>query len=97
MADAALPTAVTAPAPLGVRRDGYLVRTLEGEQIGVVTSGSPSPTLKKNVAMAFVPPAEATLDNEVAIEIRGNLVKAKVVPTPFYKRVRNKPAAAPTA
>ncbi|AFL89861.1 glycine cleavage system T protein [Terriglobus roseus DSM 18391] len=81
----------------GIARDGYLVRTLEGEQIGVVTSGSPSPTLKKNVAMAFVPPAEATLDNEVAIEIRGNLVKAKVVPTPFYKRVRNKPAAAPTA
>ena len=78
----------------GIARDGYPVRTLEGEEIGVVTSGSPSPTLKKNIAMAFVPPAEATLDNVVAVEIRGNLVKAKVVPTPFYKRLRTpKPAA----
>jgi aminomethyltransferase len=76
----------------GIARDGYLVRTLEGEEIGVVTSGSPSPTLKKNIAMAFVPPAEAALDNVVAIEIRGNLVKAKVIPTPFYKRVRTKTA-----
>ena len=75
----------------GIARDGYLVRTLEGEEIGVVTSGSPAPTLKKNIAMAFVPPAEATLDNVVAIEIRGNLVKAKIVSIPFYKRVRSKP------
>ena len=82
----------------GIARDGYLVRTLEGEEIGMITSGSPSPTLKKNIAMAFVPPAEATLDNVVAIEIRGNLVKAKVVPTPFYKRVRTpKAATAPSA
>lgn len=76
----------------GIARDGYPVHTLEGEEIGVVTSGSPSPTLKKNIAMAFLPPAEATLDNVVAVAIRGNLVKAKVIPTPFYKRVR-KPAA----
>ncbi len=75
----------------GIARDAYPVRTLEGELIGVVTSGSPSPTLKKNIAMSFVPPEEATLDNIVAVEIRGALVKAKVVPTPFYKRVRSKP------
>lgn len=75
----------------GIARDAYPVRTLEGELIGVVTSGSPSPTLKKNIAMAFVPPEEATLDNIVAVEIRGALVKAKVIPTPFYKRVRSKP------
>ncbi|MGI4853209.1 MAG: glycine cleavage system aminomethyltransferase GcvT [Janthinobacterium lividum] len=77
----------------GIARDGYPVRSLEGELIGVVSSGSPSPTLKKNIAMAFVPPEEAALDNEVAVEIRGGLVKAKVVPTPFYKRVRTKPVA----
>ncbi len=80
----------------GIARDGYPVRSIEGEPLGVVTSGSPSPTLKKNIALAFVPPSEAALDNVVAVEIRGNLVKAKVVPTPFYKRVRTK-AAAPTA
>lgn len=78
----------------GIARDAYPVHTLEGERIGVVTSGSPSPTLKKNIAMAFLPPSEATLDNVVAIEIRGNLVKAKVVPTPFYKRIRTKPSVA---
>ncbi|SDE65628.1 glycine cleavage system aminomethyltransferase GcvT [Terriglobus roseus] len=72
----------------GIARDGYPVRSLAGEPLGVVTSGSPSPTLKKNIALAFVPPAEAELGNEVAVEIRGNLVKAKVIPTPFYKRVR---------
>jgi aminomethyltransferase len=72
----------------GIARDGYPVRSIEGELLGVVTSGSPSPTLKKNIALAFVPPAEAELGNEVAVEIRGNLVKAKVIPTPFYKRVR---------
>jgi aminomethyltransferase len=80
----------------GIARDGYPVRTLEGEEIGVVASGSPSPTLKKNIALAFVPPAEATLDNVVAVEIRGQLVKAKVVPTPFYKRIRT-PSPAATA
>jgi len=78
----------------GIARDGYPVRSLTGEPLGVVTSGSPSPTLKKNIALAFVPPAEAELGNEVAVEIRGNLVKAKVIPTPFYKRVRTpKPVA----
>ncbi len=78
----------------GIARDAYPVRTLEGESIGVVTSGSPSPTLKKNIAMAFVPPDEAVPDNIVAVEIRGALVKAKVVPTPFYKRVRSKSVSA---
>lgn len=77
----------------GIARDGYPVRSIEGELLGVVTSGSPSPTLKKNIALAFVPPAEAELGNEVAVEIRGNLVKAKVIPTPFYKRVRTPKAA----
>ena len=72
----------------GIARDGYPVRSLEGELLGIVSSGTPSPTLKKNIALAFVPPAEATLDNVVAVEIRGQLVKAKVIPTPFYKRVR---------
>ncbi len=75
----------------GIARDGYPVRTLEGELIGVVTSGSPSPTLKKNIAMAFVPVHEAVHGNEVAVEIRGGLVRARVVGTPFYKRVK-KPA-----
>ena len=75
----------------GIARDGYLVRSIEGELLGVVTSGSPSPTLKKNIAMALVPAADTVHGNEVAVEIRGQLVRARVVATPFYKRAK-KPA-----
>jgi aminomethyltransferase len=70
----------------GIGRDGYPVCTVAGEKIGVITSGSPAPLLKKNIALAFVPIQYATLDEVVAVEVRGQLVKARVVPTPFYKR-----------
>src|SRR5580698_11285621 len=70
----------------GIGRDGYPVFSLEGKRIGEITSGSPSPFLKKNIAMAYVPMDYTALDTEVAIEIRGQMVKAKVVPLPFYKK-----------
>ena len=70
----------------GIGRDGYPVLALNGERIGEVTSGSPGPFIKKNIALAYVPVAYAALDTEVAVEVRGQPVKAKVVPTPFYKR-----------
>jgi aminomethyltransferase len=70
----------------GIGRDGYPVFTIAGERIGEVTSGSPAPFLQKNIALAYVPVQFATLGEIVAIEIRGQLVKAKVVATPFYKR-----------
>jgi aminomethyltransferase len=70
----------------GIGRDGYPVCTVAGERIGVITSGSPSPFLKKNIALAFVPVQYSGLDEVVAVEVRGQLVKARVVPTPFYKR-----------
>ena len=70
----------------GIGRDGYPVCTVSGERIGAITSGSPAPFLKKNIALAYVPVQFAALDEIVAVEIRGQLVKARVVPTPFYKR-----------
>ncbi|MEG9435603.1 glycine cleavage system aminomethyltransferase GcvT [Edaphobacter sp. HDX4] len=70
----------------GIGRDGYPVFSLDGERIGEITSGSPAPFLKKNIALAYVPVESSALDTEVAVEIRGQMVKAKVVPTPFYKR-----------
>nr|WP_130418899.1 glycine cleavage system aminomethyltransferase GcvT [Edaphobacter modestus] len=70
----------------GIGRDGYPVFSLDGKRIGEVTSGSPAPYLKKNIALAYVPVESSALDTEVAVEIRGQMVKAKVVPTPFYKR-----------
>jgi aminomethyltransferase len=72
----------------GIGRDGYPVLTLDGEKIGEVTSGSPAPFLKKNIALAYVPVAYAEIGTEVAVEVRGAGVKAKVVPTPFYKRAK---------
>jgi len=72
----------------GIPRDGYKVLDLDGKEIGVVTSGSYAPFLKKNIALAYVPPSQAELGHEVFVEIRGQKVKCKVVPTPFYKRAK---------
>jgi aminomethyltransferase len=70
----------------GIARDDYKVLDDAGREIGFVTSGSPAPFLKKNIALAYVPPDNATIGSTVKVEIRGQGVKAKVVPTPFYKR-----------
>ena len=70
----------------GIARDGYKVLDNGGREIGYVTSGSPAPFLKKNIALAYVPPEQAAIGNTVQVEIRGQGVKAQVVPTPFYKR-----------
>ena len=72
----------------GIGRDGYPVFSLDGNRIGEITSGSPSPFLKKNIAMAYVPVESSALDTEVAVEIRGQMVKARIVPLPFYKRAK---------
>ncbi len=70
----------------GIARDGYKAFDLGGREIGYVTSGSYAPFLKKNIALAYVPPQFSAVDTEIAVEIRGQKVKAKVVPSPFYKR-----------
>jgi aminomethyltransferase len=70
----------------GIARDGYKVLDEAGKEIGYVTSGSPAPSLKKNIALAYVPPAFAGVGTEVKVDIRGQSVRARVVPTPFYKR-----------
>jgi aminomethyltransferase len=72
----------------GIARDGYCCCKEDGEVIGVVTSGSPSPTLGKNIALAYVPPALSAVGTHVYVEIRAQKAKAQVVPTPFYKRTR---------
>ncbi len=77
----------------GIARDEYRCCNDAGEAIGVVTSGSPSPTMGKNIALAYVPPAFSTVGTIVYVEIRGQKCKAQVVSTPFYKRQRK--AAAP--
>jgi aminomethyltransferase len=70
----------------GIARDGYKVLDSGGREIGYVTSGSPAPFLKKNIAIAYVPPEMAAVGTAVKAEIRGQGVGAIVVPSPFYKR-----------
>jgi aminomethyltransferase len=70
----------------GIARDGYRILNIRGQEIGYVTSGSYAPFLKKNIALACVPPEFSALGGELLVEIRGQGVKAKVVPTPFYKK-----------
>ncbi len=72
----------------GIGRDGYPVLSLAGREIGVITSGSPAPFLKANIAMALVPAAVAASGEDVLVEVRANQVRAKQVPLPFYKRAR---------
>ena len=72
----------------GIARDEYRCVNESGEAVGVVTSGSPSPTLCKNIALAYVPPNLSAIGTPVYVEIRGQRCKAQVVPTPFYKRTK---------
>jgi aminomethyltransferase len=71
----------------GIARHGYAV--VAGERrIGVVTSGTQTPFLKKAIGMAYVPVEQAAAGTELDIDIRGRVSKARVVPMPFYKRAR---------
>jgi aminomethyltransferase len=70
----------------GIARDGYPVLDLGGREIGAITSGSPAPFLKTNIAMALVPAEFAAGGRDVLVQVRANQVRAKQVPLPFYKR-----------
>ena len=70
----------------GIARDGYKVWNEDGREIGYITSGSPAPFLKKNIGLAYVPLEFSAIGTQLKVEIRGQGVKAQVVPTPFYKR-----------
>jgi aminomethyltransferase len=71
----------------GIPRHGYAVY-VNGEQVGVVTTGTQSPTLKKNIGLALLSTTYTALHTEVEVDIRGKRLKAKVVATPFYKRTK---------
>jgi aminomethyltransferase len=71
----------------GIARHGYPV--VEGsEEIGIVTSGTHSPTLKKSIGLAYLPLDKSAQGTELMVLIRGKETRARVVPTPFYKRSR---------
>ena len=69
----------------GIGRDHYPVY-LDGQEVGQVASGSPAPYLKKNIGLAYLPISHTQAECKFHIDVRGKMVEAKVVPTPFYKR-----------
>jgi aminomethyltransferase len=69
----------------GIARHGYPV--MDGaRQVGVVTSGTQTPFLKKAIGMAYVPIESSASGAEITIDVRGRASKAQVIPMPFYKR-----------
>jgi aminomethyltransferase len=70
-----------------IAREGAIVRG-GGKDIGVVTSGTLTPTVNKTIAMAYVDPSFVKPGTSLAVDIRGKEEPAKVVPLPFYKRAK---------
>ena len=69
----------------GIPRQGYVLKSPAGETIGVVTSGTMSPTSGASVGIGYVTLPFAAEGSEIAVDIRGKLVKAKIRPTPFVE------------
>jgi aminomethyltransferase len=72
----------------GVARHGYILRDVDGQDVGVCTSGSPGPTVGKNIGLGYVPAAMAAVGTRLLVDCRGKNIEAAVVPTPFYKRAK---------
>jgi len=83
----------------GVARHGYPLRGLDGQEVGICTSGSPGPTVGKNIGLGYLPTAMAEVAGEgprdmtaigtqFLVDCRGKNIEAVVVKTPFYKRAK---------
>jgi aminomethyltransferase len=70
----------------GVARHGYVLRDKDGKEIGLCVSGSPGPSVGKNIGLGYVPNAMANVGSYFLVDCRGKHVDAVVVKTPFYKR-----------
>jgi aminomethyltransferase len=70
----------------GIARHGYPLLDGDGKAVGICTSGSPSPTLAKNIGLGYLPPTLADVGTAFRVDCRGKHIDAVVVKTPFYKR-----------
>jgi len=66
-----------------IPRKGYNIFSLDKKKIGIVTSGTMSPSLKKGIGLGYVESVFSSIDNEIYIEIRKNMKQALIVKTPF--------------
>ena len=70
-----------------IAREGALIKA-NGMPVGVVTSGTHSPTFAKPIAMGYVEPAHQNVGTKLVVDVRGNDEEAVVVPMPFYRRLK---------
>lgn len=70
----------------GIPRHDYDIVNDQGEKIGIVTSGTMSPSMGKGIGLGYVPTVFATLGSKIYIQIRKNAIPATVVKLPFYKK-----------
>jgi aminomethyltransferase len=70
----------------GIPRHDYAIVDAEGNEIGKVTSGTMSPSMKKAIGLGYVTKDHSTVDSEIYIQIRNKSIKAQVVKLPFYKK-----------
>ena len=70
----------------GIARHGYPLLDTGGNTIGVCTSGSPGPTVGKNIGLGYVPTAMSAIGTEIVVDCRGRNTDAIVTKTPWYKR-----------
>jgi aminomethyltransferase len=79
-------------APGGVPRPGFAILNSSGDQIGQVTSGTSSPSLKQNIALGYVPVELSQPGSRLAVDVRGKSADAEVVALPFVPH-RSRPRA----
>ena len=70
----------------GVPRHGYDIVGTNGNKIGVVTSGTMSPSINKGIGMGYVPTVFSDVGSKINIQIRKNAISATVIKLPFYKK-----------
>jgi aminomethyltransferase len=70
----------------GIARNGYPLRDLDGTAVGICTSGSPGPSVGKNIGLGYLPTELSAVGTKFLVDCRGKNVEAVVVKTPFYKR-----------
>src|SRR4029077_1518126 len=67
----------------GIARHGYPLHDKSGVKVGVCTSGSPGPTVGKNIGLGYLPASMSAVGTELVVDCRGRSIEARVVKTPF--------------
>jgi len=70
----------------GIPRHDYIIADADGNEIGIVTSGTMSPSTKKAIGLGYVTKEYSKVDSDIYIQVRKKSIKAKVVKAPFYKK-----------